>query len=96
MDYFFHILEHMDYPLPLIRLLLLSEHVYSPKQLFSIPHHQSLIRQHLQNPLKLKEILRCQIRKTIGTSSQIDLLELNENLKQFLRFEVLYELFANK
>jgi hypothetical protein len=40
--------------------------------------------------LKLKQITRCLIRKSIDTSKKIDLLEINDNLKKFIHFEFLY------
>jgi ankyrin repeat protein len=88
--YLLQLLERIDYPFELIHLLLLSEHIYCSQHLLSIPHHQSFIRHHLQNPRKLKQITRCLIRKSIDTSNKIDLLEINQNLKKFLRFEYLY------
>jgi len=88
--YLLDLIKRINYPLPLIRLLLLSEHIYCPQHLFSIPNHQSYIRQHFQNPLKLKQIIRRLIRKSIDTSNQIELLEINQSLKKFIRFECLY------
>jgi hypothetical protein len=88
--YLLELIERIDYSLPLIRLLLLSEHVYCSQRLLSISQHQSIIREHLQNPLKLKQITRCLIRKSIDTSKKIDLLEINDNLKKFIHFEFLY------
>ncbi|CAF4492221.1 unnamed protein product, partial [Rotaria sp. Silwood2] len=90
LTYLLKLIEKTNYPLRLIRLLLLSEHIYSKQDLLSIPDYQSLIRYHLQNPLKLKQISRCLIRKSIDTSDEIDLLEINQNLKKFIRFEFFY------
>ena len=90
LDYLLHVIEKIDYPLLLMRLLLLSEHRYSSQDLLSIPCHQSFIRDHLRNPLKLKHIIRRSIRKTINSSSNLDLLEIHQNLKKFLHFECLY------
>jgi hypothetical protein len=89
-DYLLKLIQRIDYPLPLIQLLLLSEHIYSPQDLLSIPHHQSIIREHIRNPLKLKQISRRLIRKSSTTSKIIDQLEINDSLKKFLHFECLY------
>jgi hypothetical protein len=86
-DYLLNIIERYDYSLPLIHLLILSEHSYCSQQLLSIPYHQSFIRDHLRNPLKLKQIIRRLLRKSIDTSNQIDRLEIHESLKSFIRFE---------
>ncbi len=88
--YFFNIIKRFDYAFSLIHFLLLSEHVYCPQELLSIPHHQIFIREHFQKPLKLKQIIRCLIRKSIDTSEKIDRLEINHNLKKFLHFECFY------
>ncbi|CAF0991760.1 unnamed protein product [Rotaria sordida] len=87
--YLLQLIEKTNYSLSLIRLLLLSEHIYCTQDLLSIPYHQSLILYHLQNSLKLKQITRCLIRKSIDTSNKIDLLEINGILKKFIRFEYL-------
>lgn len=83
----FSILERMNYPLPLLHLLLLSEHTYHSEELLSLSQHQTLIHYHLRNPLKLKQIIRCFIRKSIDTSSKIDQLAIAFRLKKFLHFE---------
>ncbi|CAF0961568.1 unnamed protein product [Adineta steineri] len=87
--YLFEFLERINYFLPFIHLLLLSEHIYCRQRLLSIPYHQSFIRHRLQNPMKLKQIMRCFIRKSIDKSNKIDLLEINQYLKKFIRFEYL-------
>lgn len=90
LTYLFELIEKFDYPLPLVHLLLLSEHMYSKEKLVSIPYHQSLINHHFRNPLTLKQIMRRLIRKSINTSNEFNLLEIHENLKKYLRFERLY------
>ena len=90
LDYLLRIIEKLDYPLPLVRLLLLSEHTYSVQQLLSIPYHQALICYHIRNPLKLKDVTRRLIRKSINTSNKIDGLQVHKNFKKFIRFEHLY------
>jgi ankyrin repeat protein len=87
--YLFPLVERINYSLPLLHLLLLSEHSYSSEHLLTIPHHQSLIRHYLRTPLTLKQITRCLIRKSIDTSNKIDLLEISQVLKKFIRFEYL-------
>lgn len=86
----FNILERIDYPLLLLEFLLLSEHTYRSEDLLSLPQHQAFIRAHLHNPLKLKQIIRCFIRKSIDISQKIDQLALSFSLKKFLRFECFY------
>lgn len=90
LDNLLDIIKRFNYSLPLIRLLLLSEHMYNSQDLLSISQHQPFICQHVRNPLKLKQIIRCLIRKSINTSNKIDLLEIHQSLKKFIRFEVLY------
>ncbi|UJR32214.1 hypothetical protein I4U23_019679 [Adineta vaga] len=67
LNYLFKLLERIDYFLPLFHLLLLSEHSFTSEELLSISHqdYQSFIRYRLRNPLRLKQILRCKIRKSI-------------------------------
>ena len=86
----FQILERIDYSFPLLHLLLLSEHSYRSEDLLSLSHHQAFIRHHLRNPLKLKHVLRCFIRKSIATSHKIDQLAIAVSLKKFLHFECFY------
>jgi hypothetical protein len=90
LHYLLKIIERFDYPLTLIHLLLLSEHMYCSQHLLSLPRHQSFIHQYLRNPLKLKQITRCLIRKSVDTSNKIDLLEISQSLKNFIRFECFY------
>ncbi|CAF0984010.1 unnamed protein product [Adineta ricciae] len=89
LTYLFRILHRIDYYFPLLRLLLLSEHTFTFEDLLLIPYqdHQAFVRHRLQNPLKLKQILRCKIRKSLDTSNTIDVLEISQNLKKFIRFE---------
>lgn len=87
LEHLVEVLEQLDYFFPLLHLLLLSEHTYCRQKLLSAPQHQAFIRHRLQNPLKLKQILRCSIRKS---SNHVDLLEITQSLKKFLRFESLY------
>ena len=90
LDYLPDLLERTDYFLPLVHLLLLSEHVHCLKHLLvSVPRHQPLVQHYLRNPLTLKQAARCLLRQSIATSNTIDLLELNSNLKRFLRFDYL-------
>ena len=89
LDYLPDLLERTDYFLPLVHLLLLSEHVHCFKHLLSLPRHQPLVQHYLRHPLTLKQTARCRLRQCIATSNAIDLLELNSALKKFLRFESL-------
>jgi hypothetical protein len=89
LTYLVDLLERINCSPVLVHLLLLSEHSYSWKQLQSLSDHQRLMEHYARNPLTLKQITRCFIRKSTHTSQQIDLLVRNENLRKFLRFEYL-------
>jgi ankyrin repeat protein len=89
LSYLFDLVERTDNARVLIHLLLLSEHAYSWKQLSSLSNYRPLIEYYERNPLTLKQITRCVIRRSTETSQQIDLLVNNENLRKFLRFEYL-------
>ena len=73
----------------LLHLLLLSEHPFTWQQLSCFSDRQQLIGYCSRNPLTLKQITRCFIRKSTQTSVEVDLLVRNENLRKFLHFEYL-------
>ena len=89
LPYTIDLLERFDYSRYFLHLILLSEHSFSWDSLLKLSQHQSLISYYHRNPLTLKQLGRCFIRKWTDSSKQIDRLMIHDNLKKFLHFQSL-------